>query len=137
MRKVTLNFDGACEPFNPGGNMGFGFLIKDDQGSVVHSGHGNEPQSPRNTKNVAEYRALCLGLKWLIENGYTDDQVEVFGDSALVINQMSGLWKARGGLYFKDYQIAKDLKDEFSKITFTWVRRTENTEADTLSKAHV
>lgn len=136
MRKITLNFDGACEPFNPGGNMGFGYLIKED-GFVLYSGNGFEPQNPYNTNNVAEYRALCLGLKWLIDQGLKDEQVEVYGDSALVINQMSGLWRAKGGLYYKDYLVAKDLVALFSNITFTWVRRDGNTEADTLSKSHL
>lgn len=137
MRKVKLHFDGSCEPFNPGGNMGFGYLIKDEAGTVLFSGSDSEPMHPQNTNNVAEYRALCLGLVWLIENGYEDAQVEVFGDSTLVINQMNGEWRARGGLYFTDYRRAIELKSLFKTISFNWVRREFNTEADNLSKIAV
>ncbi|XP_048433367.1 uncharacterized protein LOC125473964 [Pyrus x bretschneideri] len=45
------------------------------------------------TNNRAEYEALIIGLEILIKLGATE--VEVFGDSELVINQLNGEYKCR------------------------------------------
>lgn len=134
MVKITLHFDGSCEPENPGGNMGFGFILK--QGSLpLHSEHGFKPASPANSNNVAEYMALNAGLQWLLNEGFANDEIEVFGDSTLVINQMSKAWRAKGGMYFSEYQRAVKLRDQFTKISFQWIRRDQNKEADQLSRS--
>lgn len=133
MRKITLNFDGSCEPINPGGNMGFGIVIKMD-GNVIHSDHQNEPAAPTNSNNVAEYRALLNGLQWLSENGHVDDDITVLGDSMLVINQMSGEWRAKSGMYLSTFQKAKAEAGRFKSIKYRWIPRAENSEADQLSR---
>ncbi|CAN6543126.1 unnamed protein product [Malus baccata var. baccata] len=50
-------------------------------------------QQKETTNNRAEYEALIIGLEILIELGVTE--VEVFGDSELVINQLNGKYKCR------------------------------------------
>jgi len=50
--KVTASFDGACEPFNPGGHMGLGWVIGGEPQSKYVSSSGG------NSNNVAEYLAL-------------------------------------------------------------------------------
>lgn len=134
MDKITLNFDGSCEPVNPGGNMGFGFVLKLGSSSL-HTEHGFKPASPANSNNVAEYMALNAGLQWLINEGFVDDEIEVLGDSMLVINQMAKTWRAKGGMYFAEYQRAVKLRDQFANISFRWIRRDQNTEADQLSRS--
>lgn len=114
--------------------MGFGILIKSG-GQVIHKDTGFSPASARNSNNVAEYQALVNGLQWLFDNGFTADQIEVVGDSMLVINQMKGEWRAKGGLYYPVYQRACLLRDEFSFITFRWIPRDQNVEADNLSRS--
>ena len=131
--EITLNFDGACFPFNPGGNMGFGVLIKDQNGFEIFANSSKVDPAPGNSNNVAEYRALIIGLTWLVENDYTDNHIKVLGDSALVINQLKGTWKARGGMYYSQYLKAKALVEVFTDINFTWVNRLQNKEADALS----
>ena len=133
MAQITLNFDGSCEPQNPGGNMGFGIVIKMD-GSIIHTDHQNEPAAPTNSNNVAEYRALLNGLQWLFDNGHADDDITVLGDSMLVIKQMSGEWRAKGGMYFSTFQKAKSLAGQFKIIKYSWIVRDENFEADQLSR---
>ncbi|KAM2590143.1 hypothetical protein TB2_042715 [Malus domestica] len=46
-----------------------------------------------NTNNRAEYEALIIGLEILMDLGA--EEVEVFGDSELVINQLNGEFKCR------------------------------------------
>lgn len=134
MNFINLHFDGSCEPFNPGGRMGFGVHISTDTGEVIHTFGAQTDFDPTNSNNVAEYRSLTIGLKWLIENGYQDKPIRVFGDSALVINQMNGTWRARGGRYYSDYLEATELQGRFTNITFNWVRREFNQVADNLSR---
>lgn len=136
MRKITLNFDGSCMPFNPGGNMGFGIVIKQD-GVIIHSDTQFEPANPNNSNNVAEYRACLNGLKWLFDNGFKDDDVTVLGDSNLVIQQMSGAWRAKAGMYLPTYRLAVELSKQFTKIKYRWIPRKENDEADQLSRSEV
>jgi ribonuclease HI len=52
----------------------------------------------------------------------------------LVVNQMSGKWKFRKGLYREKYLEAVRLCARFSKLGFRWIRREENEEADGLTR---
>jgi len=52
----------------------------------------------------------------------------------LVVNQMSGLWGSKGGLYIPYMNAAKTLAVLFSDLKFEWVPRAKNSVADALSK---
>lgn len=92
-----LVFDGGSLG-NPGPGYGSYALIKTGDGKkqVVRLDFGREM-----TNNEAEYDTLIAGLRDLIgrltEAGRNPSQfsVEVRGDSSLVVNQVSGVWKAR------------------------------------------
>lgn len=83
------------------------------------------------TNNVAEYRGLINGLQAAANLGATE--VEVFMDSKLVVEQMSGRWKIKHpdmqALALKAQKIAK----AFNHITYTWVPRSANATADELA----
>ncbi|CAL8093631.1 unnamed protein product [Prunus armeniaca] len=77
----TLEFDGASKG-NPG-LAGAGAVLRADDGSLIcklHEGLGVR------TNNVAEYRALILGLKYALKKGFT--KIRVKGDSKLVCMQV-------------------------------------------------
>lgn len=131
---IKVNFDGSCEPINPGGRMGFGAIIFDGN-RTMFEGSGSVPASPSNSNNVAEYMALELALQWLIDNRMTEEKIIIRGDSMLVINQMSGAWRANGGLYFRKYLNCKKLLANFSFLKFEWISRVENEQADNLSRS--
>lgn len=116
--------------------MGAGIVIKIDA-QVVHTDHQFTAAAPTNSNNVAEYSAVLNGLQWLFDNGHKDDEVEVLGDSMLVIRQMSGEWRAKGGMYLSTHRKAKELAAKFSRISFRWIPRAENDEADQLSRSTV
>jgi ribonuclease HI len=59
------------------------------------------------TNNQAEYEALTFGLKQLIGMGVRD--VEAFGDSQLVVQQMSGESQCLDIVLNGYYQMCKDL----------------------------
>ena len=82
------------------------------------------------TNNVAEYRALLLGLERARSLGARE--VELVGDSELVVRQVRGEYKVKDealrGLYAK---VVKALAD-FDRWSIRHVRREENEAADAL-----
>ncbi|GAB3589781.1 Phosphoserine phosphatase 1 [Corynebacterium faecale] len=85
----------------------------------------------RSTNNVAEYRGLIEGLRVARELDATE--VEVFMDSKLVVEQMSGRWKIK----HPDMKVlaieANKLASGINKVTYTWIPREKNKVADHLS----
>lgn len=131
---TVVFFDGACEPKNPNGNMGIGVHV--NSGSIYAYSEAimlGEKGWKETSNNVAEYLALKKGLEICVENGDTKN-VQVFGDSKLVIQQMKGEWAIKGGLYVPVALVCKRLIEHFDQITFTWIPREENKMADDLSK---
>jgi len=93
----VLVFDGGSLG-NPGPGYGSYALIRTSDGKkrVVRVDFGREM-----TNNEAEYDTLIAGLSDLIQRlteakrSPSEFSIEVRGDSSLVINQVSGVWKAK------------------------------------------
>ncbi len=128
---VFLHFDGACEPFNPGGHGAWGVWIEGlsdgPYGLCGYIGYGEGV-----TNNVAEYTGLIHGLRWLVENNIT--RCEVCGDSQLVISQMTGEYAVRSPLLLPLWREASDLASRIPKVGFSWVPRHKNRNADLWSR---
>lgn len=133
MGATRIFFDGLCEP-NPGGIATYGFVIIPPRGKALEGG-GPVPGSgtPDATNNVAEYTALVRALEKAVELELTDREVDVYGDSKLVISQVLGEWRVRDKKLAPLYLAARSLADQFERIRFEWVPREENKEADRLS----
>lgn len=131
---VEVWYDGCCEPVNPGGHAACGVVIKRNGQTLwqesKYIGHG-----PGMSNNVAEYSGVLAALEYLLNAGLTEHLVILRGDSMLSVRQMSGEWRVRGGLYLPYWQKARALAFKFPKISFIWIPREENAEADALSKA--
>jgi ribonuclease HI len=132
--KVIVNVDGLCEPVNPGGTATYGFVIRNESDDIIAKKYGVVGKGPRMSNNVAEYAALCEALRFLENSQMTQSLIEVRSDSRLLVNQMSGEWKFHKGLYEQKYLEAKELVKNFGKISFKWVPREKNEEADALSR---
>ncbi|XP_058773170.1 uncharacterized protein LOC131647277 isoform X2 [Vicia villosa] len=120
----TLHFDGASKG-NPG-LAGAGAILRADDGSKVYrlrEGVGTA------TNNVAEYRALILGLKQALKKGFK--HVCVKGDSLLVCNQIQGLWKVKNQNMSYLCNEAKELKNKFLSFKINHILREYNRDADT------
>ncbi|XP_017179195.3 uncharacterized protein [Malus domestica] len=118
-----LEFDGASKG-NPG-LAGAGAVLRADDGSLIckiHEGLGVR------TNNVAEYRALILGLKYALKKGFT--KIRIKGDSKLVCMQVQGLWKVRNQNMSDLCEEVKELKDKFISFQISHVLREQNSEAD-------
>ncbi|KAB1207936.1 hypothetical protein CJ030_MR7G006054 [Morella rubra] len=119
----NLEFDGASKG-NPG-QAGAGVVLRADDGSLIcrlQEGLGIA------TCNVAEYRALILGLRYALKKGFTSIRVQ--GDSKLICMQVQGLWKVKNPRMSELYEEAKELMTKFLSFQITHVLRDLNSEAD-------
>lgn len=82
------------------------------------------------TNNVAEYKALIVGLELAIKNKI--DTLECFLDSELVVKQLNREYKVKNKDLAKLFLLAWNLSLKFKKINFSHVRREMNKEADAL-----
>lgn len=123
----TLFFDG-CSKGNPG-RAGAGAVIYDESNNEVFAESVFAGYSA--TNNEAEYTGLILGLNTALKQGITELQVR--GDSQLVIRQMQGKYKVNSPKLAPLYQCAVTLASKFSKIDYEHVYRDSNARADALS----
>lgn len=128
---VTLWFDGACEPVNPGGHGTYGIVIEQDE-QIVHEERGYIGEGEGITNNVAEYEALIAGLEH-IRAEYSGASVTVHGDSQLVIRQLTGEYAVRSPRLRPLWQDARRLANQLD-VEFEWVPREQNEPADALSR---
>ncbi|XP_030508094.2 uncharacterized protein LOC115722883 [Cannabis sativa] len=122
-RSCILKFDGASKG-NPG-RAGAGAVLLSDDGSLIcklREGLGIA------TNNVAEYRAVLLGLRYAVKKGF--NRISVQGDSKLVCMQVQGLWKAKNENMSILCDEVKKLKDRFDSFQIEHVLRGLNSEAD-------
>jgi ribonuclease HI len=123
---IEVFTDGRAEP-NPGLGT-YGYVVYED-GRRTHSEHGLAGHGVSN--NYAEYFCLIKALEHL--EARRDDEMTLFSDSTLLVNQMAGRWKFKRGAYGEKYLKAKELARRFSKLRFEWIPREKNSEADELT----
>jgi ribonuclease HI len=85
------------------------------------------------TNNVAEYRALMLGLDKARELGASE--VEVIGDSELIAKQVQGLYKVKHAAMRPLHLEAMQALRGFEHWSIRTVPRAENADADALVNA--
>jgi ribonuclease HI len=85
------------------------------------------------TNNVAEYRALLLGLASARELGATE--VEVIGDSELIAKQVQGIYKVKHPAMRSLHLEAIAALRAFERWSIRTVPRAQNAEADALVNA--
>jgi ribonuclease HI len=135
---IQADFDGACEPRNPGGHGAFGAIVRVDD-KVVYRNAGYCGCGPTISNNVAEYCGVIDALTAAVKY---EGVVTLRGDSKLVIMQLGPdqrfgrkRWKAKHGLYLPFYEQAIVLANFYrDRLRFTWIPRSQNTECDVLSK---
>ena len=113
-----LYFDGACRG-NPG-PMAIGATLYKDEIKLDEF----SKDIGLGTNNIAEWTALITGLGLAKKHKCKD--LEVRGDSQLVIKQITGQWKVNNKKLIPLYQRTKELCRDFDKITFIWIRRDKN-----------
>jgi ribonuclease HI len=125
MKELTVNVDGGARG-NPG-PAAIGVVVRNGDGEVI------EERSERigeATNNVAEYRALLLGIELAAAHGATT--VDLVGDSELVVRQVEGRYKVKDATMRRLHGEVKRALADFESWTIRHVRRESNADADRL-----
>lgn len=120
-----LFFDGACRG-NPG-PMGIGAVLLENGKKIKEI----SKRLGKGTNNIAEWSALIEGLKLAKAHGCRE--LEVRGDSQLIIRQITGRYMVKNENLIPLYDEARKLCRNFEKISFKWVQREKNEDTDALS----
>ncbi len=124
--RVTVYADGAARG-NPG-PAGAGVRIEDARGRRVSEAFRYLGEA---TNNVAEYRALILGLELARELGASE--VELRADSELIVRQMTGEYRVRNVRLQELHREAQALELAFRSVGYVHIRREQNRAADRLA----
>jgi ribonuclease HI len=124
-KRLVVNVDGGARG-NPG-PAAIGVVVSTPDGEVLEE-HAERIGSA--TNNVAEYRALMLGLERALALGARE--VELIGDSELVVRQVQGEYKVRDEVLWRLHKHVIRALAEFDSWSIRHVRREENEAADRL-----
>ena len=126
--KVIVHVDGGARG-NPG-PAAAACVISSPTGEVL----GEHAQLLGSvTNNVAEYRALLLGLAQARELGASE--VEVIGDSELIAKQVQGIYKVKHEAMKPLHREALAALKNFEHFSIRTVPRAQNAHADALVNA--
>ncbi len=125
MSRAIVNVDGGARG-NPG-PAAIGVVVRDAEGTVIEELGEKIGEA---TNNVAEYRALLKGIELAAAHGV--DELELVGDSELVVRQVEGRYKVKNpGMKALHAEVKKALAG-FGSWSIRHVRRAENADADRL-----
>ena len=125
MSRITVNVDGGARG-NPG-PAAIGVVLRGDDGSVLEEVGERIGEA---TNNVAEYKALLRGIELAAGQGATD--LELIGDSELVVRQVEGKYKVKNAGIKPLHAEVKRALGDFDSWSIRHVRRAENGDADRL-----
>jgi ribonuclease HI len=124
--KVVVHVDGGARG-NPGPAAAAAILTDPRTGAVLDEATSYLGQT---TNNVAEYRALLLGLERSSALGATN--VEVINDSELVAKQVNGEYKVKHPDMKALHAQARSALEAFDSWSVRSVPRARNADADKL-----
>ncbi|PKU59906.1 hypothetical protein MA16_Dca019608 [Dendrobium catenatum] len=111
------------------GQAGIGIVfVTPDRGIMYYSYHLSESR----TNNEAEYETLITGLELTILNGI--EEIKIFGDSQLVINQIARIFKVLKNTLVPYHQYVMHLLEQILNVTLYRIPRGKNSTADALAK---
>jgi len=125
MTKLIVHVDGGARG-NPG-PAAAASVVSTPEGEVIDEA---AELLGRVTNNVAEYRALLLGL--VRARALEASEVEVVNDSELIAKQVTGLYKVKHQDMRSLHRQAMAALREFEKWSIRTVPRAQNAHADAL-----
>ena len=123
MAKLIVNVDGGARG-NPG-PAAIGVVVRGPGGEIVEE---RGERIGRATNNVAEYRALLLGIELAAAHGASE--LELVGDSELIVRQVEGRYKVKDATMKELHAEVKRALEPFESWSIRHVRRADNAEAD-------
>lgn len=125
--KAYIFFDGASTPHSHTG-ASCGYVITSARGTLAVG----RPLKPNSTNNEAEWAGLIEALKRAHLEGFTE--VEIRGDSMLVVNSVLGKYKIKKPHLKPLYAEAYSLLSKFKLYSIHWIPREENDYADKMCR---
>jgi ribonuclease HI/pterin-4a-carbinolamine dehydratase len=122
-KHIKLYADGGSRG-NPGPSASGYVLLDTEDNIIMKSG----VYLGITTNNQAEYQSLKFGLTEARKIGA--QEVDVYMDSLLVVNQMKGLFKVKNRDLWPIHVAIKELANHFKKVTYTHVPREMNKLSD-------
>lgn len=141
--KLIIHTDGSTQHGNPSKRGVAAFVAKNEEG--VYQGRGTSDNSgAKITSNEMEFKAVKMALRHLdyyqesgtspSYNTYT--HVEIRSDSTLVVQVLNREWVCKAANLKPMVKEIWELCDKLPQvISFKWIPRAENVEADALSKS--
>jgi ribonuclease HI len=123
--RLVVNVDGGARG-NPG-PAAIAAVVQDGEGNVLEERSETIGEA---TNNVAEYRALLLGIDRAASHGAR--QLELVGDSELVVRQVKGEYKVKDATLRELHGQVRLALQGFDDWSIRHVGRDENEEADRL-----
>lgn len=137
---IHLHFDGGCQDGNPGGIPTYGwqlYALLPDGGTIISSGYDvcRGFKFFERTNNTAEWSGVVAALQWMKENKVACYQLQVIGDSMLIINQLAGRWANKKDHLKKLGHLASDSLSYvcLNKYSCRWIPRCHNALCDELA----
>ncbi len=115
---VAIYTDGASRG-NPGRSASGYEIFKEGHGKVYSQAVYNGIK----TNNFAEYHAVILALKKVLELFGNNCNVILYSDSKLIVNQLKGVYKIKDKYLKTQYNEARKLMVKFSKCELINVPR--------------
>lgn len=123
--RIKVNVDGGARG-NPG-PAAIAAVVTDESGQVLRSESEFIGEA---TNNVAEYRALLLGIRLATELGA--EEVELIGDSELIVRQIEGRYKVKDAGLKPLHAEARAALEQLPSWSIRHVKREFNAAADRL-----
>lgn len=126
--KLIIYTDGASRG-NPG-QASYGFTISDAHGKLIHE---QGEYIGITTNNVAEYTAVLRAFKYLKKKFIEKLEIELFADSRLVVEQLSGRFKIKNPRLKILFDQIKILEMNAGRVFYHHIPRAKNVKADLLA----
>ncbi len=123
--RVVVNVDGGARG-NPG-PAAIAAVVATAEGEVIDE---VGETIGRATNNVAEYRALLLGIDRAVAAGASE--VELIGDSELIVKQVRGEYRVKDAALRELHAEVRAALGGFERWSIRHVRREQNAAADAL-----
>lgn len=141
MVRIKINFDGACNNALSLPPMGIGIAVFINNEYIKKFSnfiHQESSEFERCTSNIAEWYGCVEAMRkanqlYAIFSG--DEPVfEIHSDSQIITNQFNERYDIKKIDFLNYFRKAKDLANRIGIKEVIWVPRTQNKEADKLSK---
>jgi ribonuclease HI len=124
-KRLVVNVDGGARG-NPG-PAAIAAVVATPEGEILEERSETIGQA---TNNVAEYRALLLGIERARALGARE--VELVGDSELIVRQVRGEYRVKDAALRELHARIGEALDGLERWSIRHVRREENERADRL-----